>query len=257
MKTDVNRMDSFQDALLDQLLRMAFEYGEEKEIEAVIAEGARSLTQDEEARAKKAYQSARERIEANEAARKRDKRRKAVKRVLPRIIQVAACIVLILGITAPIAIANVPALRAKVVQMLIRIDSERGQADLRFITESAVDYPAGWRGSFFPSTIPEKFRLKSVDSLPNFFEAIYTNEAGAELYFAEMTADAEITAGTGDGILSYGEVNGNQAFITQSTTESYVRIIWSGQDRWFLLDSTALSADELLAIARSVKKTVE
>ena len=257
MKTDVKRMDSFQDALLDQLLRMAFEYGEEKEIEAIISEEARSLTQDEETRAKKAYQTARERIEADEAVRKRDKRRKNVKRVLPRIIQVAACIVLILGITAPIAIANVPALRAKVVQMLISIDSEHGQADLRFITEPEFHYPTQWRGSFFPSVIPEGFQLQSVDSLPNFFEAIYTNEAGAELYFAEMTADAEITAGTGDGILTYDEVNGNRAFITQSTTTSYVRIIWSGQDRWFLLDSTALSVDELLTIARSVKKTVQ
>ena len=54
MKTDVNRMDSFQDALLDQLLRMAFEYGEEKEVEAIISEGARSLTREEEARARKA-----------------------------------------------------------------------------------------------------------------------------------------------------------------------------------------------------------
>ena len=164
---------------------------------------------------------------------------------------------LILGITAPIAIAHVPALRAKVVQMLINVDAERGQADLRFITESAFDYPAGWRGSFFPSAIPEGFQLQSTDSLTNFFEAVYANEAGAELYFAEMTADAEITAGTGDGILTYDEVNGNQAFITQSTTQSYVRIIWSGQDRWFLLDSTGLSVDELLTIARSVKKTVE
>ena len=257
MKTEANRMDSFQDALLDQLLRMAFEYGEEKEIEAIISEEARSLTQDEEAHAKKAYQSAWQRIEADEAARKRDKRRKTVKRVLPRIIQVAACIVLILGITAPIAIANVPALRAKVVQMLISIDSEHGQADLRLITEPEFQYPAQWRGAFFPSLIPSGFQLRSVDSLPNFFEAIYTNEAGAELYFAEMTADAEITAGTGDGILSYDEVGGSQAFITQSATGAYVRIIWSGQDRWFLLDSTALSVDELLTIARSVKKTVE
>ena len=257
MKTAANRMDDFQDALLDQLLRIAFEYSEHKEIEAIISEEVRSLTQDEEARAKKAYLSALERIEANEATRKRDKRRKTVKRVLPRIIQVAACIVLILGITAPIAIANVPALRAKVVQMLISIDAERGQADLRFITEPEFHYPTQWRGSFFPSVIPSGFQLQSVDSLPNFFEAIYTNEAGAELYFAEMTADAEITAGTGDGILTYDVVNGNQAFITQSTTTSYVRIIWSGQDRWFLLDSTALSVDELLTIAHSVKKTVE
>ena len=257
MKTEANRMDSFQDALLDQLLRLAFEYGEEKEIEAMLAEEARALTEDEEARARKAYQSARQRIAAEEAGRKRDRRRKSVRRVLPRIVQVAACIVLILGITAPIAIANVPALRQKVVQMLVSIDAERGQADLRFIAESAFDYPAGWRGSFFPSAIPEGFHLQSVDSLPNFFEAIYTNEAGAELYFAEMTADAEITAGTGDGMLSYDEVNGSQAFITQSAAEPYARIIWSGQDRWFLLDSTALSADELLTIARSVKKTVE
>lgn len=257
MKTEENRMDSFQDALLDQLLRLAFEYGEEKEVEAIIAEGARALTRDEEERAKKAYQSARQRIEADEAARKREKRRKTAGRVLPRLIQVAACIVLILGVTAPIAIAHVPALRARVVQMLVNIDAERGQADLRFVTESAFDYPARWGGSFFPSAIPEGFQLRSVDSLPNFFEAIYADEAGAELYFAEMTADAEITAGTGDGVLSYDEVNGSQAFITQSTTGPYVRIIWSGQDRWFLLDSTALSPDELLAIARSVKKTVE
>ena len=257
MKTEENRMDSFQDALLDQLLHLAFQYGEEKEVEAIIREGARALTQDEEARAKKVYQTALQRIEADEAARKREKRRKAFRRVLPRVVQAAACIVLILGITAPIAIANVPALRARVVQMLVSIDAERGQADLRLITEAAFDYPAGWRGAFFPSAIPEGFRLQSADSLPNFFEAIYTNEVGAELYFAEMTADAEITAGTGDGVLSYDEVNGSQAFITQSTTEAYVRIIWSSQDRWFLLDSTALSVDELLAVARSVKKTVE
>ena len=109
----------------------------------------------------------------------------------------------------------------------------------------------------FPTLIPKEFTLQSVDNLPNFFEALYTNKDGAELYFAEMTADAELTAGTGDGLLSYGAVNGSQAFITQSTTGPYVRIIWSGQDRWFLLDSTALSVDELLAIARSVKQTVQ
>lgn len=256
MKTDNHSMDSMQDALLDQLLRLALAYGEEKEIDAIIAEGERPLTQEEEARAERVYQLARQRIAASEASQKRDKRQMAFRRALPRIIQVAACIVLILGITAPIAIATVPSLRARVVQMLVSIDAERGQADLRLVGDAAFDFPAGWRGSFFPSAIPEEFTLQSVDSLPNFFEALYTNEAGAELYFAEMTADAEITAGTGDAILSYDEVNGSQAFITQSTAEPYVRIIWSGHDRWFLLDSTALSADELLSIARSVKQTV-
>lgn len=257
MKAEVDRMDGFQDAVLDQLLRLAFEYGTEKEIDAILAAGERALTPEEEARARQAYQKARQRITEKEAAQKRAKRQSAFQRVLPRLLQVAACIVLILGISAPIAIATVPSLRAKVVQMLVSIDAERGQADLRLVGESDIDYPAGWRGAFFPALIPKEFTLQSVDNLPNFFEALYTNKDGAELYFAEMTADAEITAGTGDGILSYGEVNGSQAFITQSTTGPYVRIIWSGHDRWFLLDSTALSVDELLAIARSVKQTVQ
>ena len=56
-----------------------------------------------------------------------------MKRMVPRLIEVAACIVLIIGIAAPFAIANVESIRSAVMKMLIRIDWEKGEMQMLVI----------------------------------------------------------------------------------------------------------------------------
>ena len=104
-----------QDAHLDSLISLAYKQKEEEEIQSILEEAdQRQLSEEEEALSKQIYAHFLKKVEAEKRDEKRKNRVARWRKSAMRFVEVAACLVLILGILAPFAVANVASIRAKV-----------------------------------------------------------------------------------------------------------------------------------------------
>lgn len=258
---DVNRLASeLQDEHLDELIYLAYKY-EDILISRHIAndETEEPLTAEEEQLANRVINTAWEKISQEDKAQKFDRMRRMPSFVFHRIIPIAACLILILNIAASVAVASNAYLRSKVMQLLISIDEERGSADLSFVEDDNLSFyvPIEWGGLYFPSDIPNGFRISSSDSWEEvYYEIHYTHPNGAMFSFEELSSGAGSSKGVENGIISYAVINGHTAMVVQSENSSYFEINWSTDDRWLVLQAVGLSYTECLQIAESVKRII-
>ena len=123
--------DEIQEEYLDTIIRLAYKDAEDEEVQALLQEDdeAAATVPPEEKEA--AFRLFLEKLEQEEKQASRQARVVQWKRVLPRIVNVAACIILILGIAAPFAVAHVDAIRVKVMELLIDIQDDHTELSFR------------------------------------------------------------------------------------------------------------------------------
>ncbi len=254
MNKQTNSME-FRNKHLDALLSITFKYKEEeeRELKKILAEAdQRKLTPEEEVFSQEIYAHFIKKIEDEE---KKDSKRSRVdkrRRYILRFIEVAACFVLILGIMAPFALANVDFIRAKVMELLIRIEEDHTDIDFIENEDSSFEVPASWKGSYFPAYIPEGFDLSETS---NFFnEVIFKDTAGRELHFGEYTEDEQISLDSERAELSYERINSMDAFIIEKG--DFRTIVWNNDERYFII-YTNVPRELGLCVAESVQKIIK
>lgn len=241
--------DEIQDEYLDSLIRLAYKNAEALEAQRLMEEddsASDPVPPDDKEAVFQMFLGKMERLEGRE----RPKARFIPwKKVLPRLVNIAACIVVLLGIAAPFAVAYVEPIRIKVMQLLIEIKDDH--TELLFIEDTDAEFyvPEGYTGRYYPTYIPEGFELTDVSVL--FYDTTYQNKAGAKIYYSECTEDDEIDINTEGAILSHATVNGADAFVAEQ--ETYVIITWALEDRYFVIIADT-SLDEALKMARSVRR---
>ncbi|MBR3923305.1 MAG: DUF4367 domain-containing protein, partial [Kiritimatiellae bacterium] len=241
-------IDDTQEEYLDTLVKLAFQQREALEIQKLFDDFEKESFEDE-ALAASAYEQFQKRIAKQSKQKNNRLLAKRNRQIISRIIEVAACLVLVLGIAAPIAIANVESVRVKVMQMLIRIDEGHVSIDLTEDENAAFDVPGNWQGEYFPSYIPEEF---SIESISNRIADIYYKDAnGRNICFSEYTISTSTDLNSENGIITYDDVNGSIALVIE--LDNYVSIVWSDGTKYFILDAE-LPKDEVLQIARSVRR---
>ena len=235
--------DEIQDEYLDSLIRLAYKNAEALEAQRLMEEDDKASepvpADDKDA----VFQMFLEKMERLEGGEQRKARVIPWKKVLPRLGNIAACIVVILGFAAPFAIAYVEPIRIKVMQLLIEIKDDH--TDLIFVENTDAEFyvPEGYMGRYYPTYIPEGFELTDVSVL--FYDTTYQNKAGAKIYYSECTEDDEIDINTEGAILSHATVNGAEAFVAEQ--ETYVIITWALEDRYFVIIADT-SLDEALNV---------
>ena len=160
-------------------------------------------------------------------------RRRRLGHMIPRIVQAAACIVLVLGISAPIAIANVESIRVKVMELLV--DIQEDHAELEMVENNDLDLliPAGWAGGYYPLYIPDGFTVTDVGSL--FASVNFASSDGRNIRFTELTPDDQANIDSEDASLSYTTINGENAFIVGK--DGSITVAWGVDDRYFVLNA--------------------
>lgn len=242
-----------QDAHLDSLISLAYKQNEEEEIQSILEEAdQRQLSEEEEALSKQIYAHFLKKVEAEKRDEKRKNRVARWRKSAMRFVEVAACLVLILGILAPFAVANVASIRAKVMELLIHIEEDHADIDFVENTSLSFDVPANWTGIYFPSYIPEGMVVTEVDGL--FAEIKYVDSNGRELTFEECTQDISVSLDSADADLSYEKIGSRDAFIIDKN--GLLTIVWSTGDRYFIL-STNMSKEEGIAVAESVQRIIK
>jgi len=241
--------DEIQDEYLDNIIRLAYKNAEALEAQEIIAESMTEEAQVPDDQKKAAFQMFLSKMAQQKKQDNREARIHQWKKIVPRIINVAACIVLMLGITVPYAIANVEAIRVRVMQMLI--DYQEGHIDVSLIEDedASFDVPAGYLGEYFPSYLPEGCEIVSVSSLCAAVD--FRTASGGGMYFDENDEGAATSYNTSNAIISATSINGNMATIIDKGNS--VSIIWSNGIYYFNILG-APNVEEAIKMAESVRK---
>lgn len=241
--------DSIQDEHLDLMIRLAYKHADALEAQDIIENDARALTPEEEGACRRAYERFQGKMEAQYRSERRQTNIRRLRKWASRFVVGAACMILIIGIAAPIAIANVEVIRARVLQLLINVQKEYAELSLVEDPDASFDVPAGWEGEYFPSYIPEGYVLEEV--FHPFAMVYYVDGEGNLLSLYECDANTYTNVDSEDAEISYDFVNGDSAMIIEKGRD--ITIIWSNGHKYFILD-TVLSKEESLKIAESVRR---
>lgn len=252
-----------QEARLDAMIKLAFDLDDAETTRRLLESPDPDLTPDEERLADEILTLALSRAEKEQKRSRQHDFARTARKVLPFVINTAACIILLLAMATPIALANSATFRSKVMQLLVEFDHEKGEAYFSFVPDNSTgfDVPDRWMGSYFPSYIPEGFTIYDWD--PDFGEPTieYRNEQQDQVFFHEMDEDWDMMTGTENSTISYVDINGSTGvLITGPAIDDItwaVTIIWQNDANWFHIVTFGLSTDEALQVARSVRRIVK
>ena len=186
-----NRLNfpEIQDAHLDQMIRLAFAQEAALWAQEWMAQSETPETPQEQERAERLLRRMRAQIDREERAARRRSRSVRLRRIVPRVVEIAACVVLAVAVATPFAIANVEFIRSAVMKMLIRIDWDEGVMQMNLVEDegAAFNVPADWPGEYFPSYLPEGLEVTWKSYIPGYPCIEYTSESGERVInFSEM-----------------------------------------------------------------------
>lgn len=246
MGKNQTKYTEIQDRHLDTMIKLAFEYGDALEAQKSAEEGENVPIIDA-AQKNTMWENAIEKYAKMKAQEKKKSRIVQFYRSIPRVVQLVSCLVLALGIAAPITVAKVESIRVKVMELLI--DIQEDHTALQFVDNSAFYVPAEWHGNYYPMKIPDGFVLEEISMLSN--EATFTNENGDHIYYGEYTEDDSIDINSENASCSYATVNGSSAFILERA--DCIILTWNTEDKFFVIIADT-AVDEALNMAQSVRR---
>lgn len=247
MSRNASVSQEIQDEHLDMLIYLAFKMEEEEEIQSLIEEGARELTAEELTHKDLAYAQFLEKFDAQQRKEKREQRIQSVKHTLPKLAEIAACLVLVLVVTTSIAVAHVESFRMLVMNLLIEMQEDHASVRMIESDGSVIEIPAEWKGEYFPTYIPEGYEVYRIHDTVAKID--YINSAGKWICFNEYTSAGELCADIEEADVTYIDIQGSEAMIVEKPDAT--TISWQLGNRYFYL-SCETGKDMAVQIARSV-----
>ena len=238
--------EAIKEAHLDYLLRLAFAYEDQLMAGEADRDSHRAFSAEDESTFSRTYLKIRERITSARKAKRRYQRRTAMKRNIRKGIHIAACAVLLLGVITPFAVAHIEAIRVRVMRLLIDIQEDRTNVSIQEDVSASFNVPTEWKGQYYPSYIPEGYRLTQL--LDNYSIVVYSNANGDEITFEEYNEYDEIVIDSENSYVSYGQVDGNAAFIVEKNN---TKIIWCNGS--FLFSVTASDYSTARKVAEGIE----
>lgn len=248
----------FQEQHLDTMIKLSFDMDDAEEVFELVGSSDPELTLDEQKMTDRILQESFRKIDENIKREKYAMRWVKAKKFMPKIIQAAACLVLILSIALPIAFATSAELRARVMRFIIQFNEEEGEAYILFEEDPSASFsvPEGWQGNHFPSYIPKGFSIHNYDSFFTMIE--YRNDNDSQLYYCEYDEYTQGLTGTDNTETSVIELNGEEAYVIEGTAMDgithTVTIVWSNDTNWFLINAFNIPREEAIKVAESVKR---
>lgn len=248
MPKNVMNYDSIQDEHVDDLIRLAYKQADALETQEILENDVRELTPDEEELCRRAYRSFLQKVDVQKRIEKKQKDIWRWKKRTSRFVSAAACLVLLLGIATPIALAKVEFIRVKVLQLLIDVQEEYTELSLVEDTETSFNVPGDWRGEYYLSYIPEGYALSYID--PVYDEVIYNYNDTMSIEYHECSIGDTVNVDSENANISYDFVHGEVALVIEKDDTV---VTWSNGEKYFIV-KTYLSREETLKIASSLHR---
>lgn len=247
-------MDELQERHLDAMLKLAFDHMDAKEVQLLVDSPDPELTPQEEQMAGEILQLAMAKADIQDKGIKRQNRNALVRKAIPRIIQVAAAVILAFAIATPIAFAASARFRSQVMRLLFEFDSSLGNVTYRLEGDAIVPISdqKEWAGEYFPTYIPEGFSIWGYDPATSMieFRSDVNPERDEHIFFGEFIEDYRdrsisfVDVGNASVQSSDGEIN--SPYIESATG-------WD-EDKWFVVVTFNMKPGEASKIVESVAK---
>ena len=180
--------------------------------------------------------------------------------ILPKIMQIAACLILVAAIGTTVAIAKDASFRSAVMQLLIHIDQEEGVANISFEenSEKSFEVPADWLGEYYPSQIPSDFTVSYMFSDSEAAAVEFKSTDGREIGFDEYSYKVVSSQGIEEADTSEIMINDRLALMVSDDNpdDLFYRITWSNDERWFMLTTVHMTKEETIELVKSVRKII-
>lgn len=260
MKQNID-MTAMQEQHLDMMIKLAFDMEDAEEVQRILDEPDPELSVEDEAFTNVIFSNA---LDLSEKQCKKERRLRYaanVRRIFPRLAEVAACLILVAAIAAPVALASSATFRAKVMQLLMEMDSEKGEAYFRFVEDETAAFwvPEGWMGTYYPSYIPQGFAVYDFD--PFYTTIEYRNAEGNQILYDEYGENTDLLAGTENSTVSTITINGHSGYIIDGVAidgiTHAVTIVWQNESKWFSVTGSGISANEAITVAASIKEIIK
>lgn len=249
---DERILEVLKDEHVDLMIRLAFELEAYQTVKQLECDGEKSFTKEEERITEQALFAAYEKLRQQELRESRNQRMERHRHRLMRVIEILACAVLVVGISAPVALANFETLRQRLVEFLISFDSINEQTVVFPFGEVAV--PDEWEGEYFPTYLPEGTGVTETSAAGR-ARICFSTIDGAMIVFVENNDDCSINTGAENEIVTMTNVNGYEARVSEFfENEHIIRIMWNNDERWFVLETVNVDFDTAQTIAESVRK---
>lgn len=238
-------MDALAERHLDEMLALAFE-----------ARAGESPSGDAEAEAVCARAWAR--FGEALARRRREARRARRRAALGRGLRAAACLVLAVGVAAPIAVATNADVRSRVLRLVMRFAPEYAELELAEDVGAAFTVPGDWTGTWYPSWVPERFGGPEINGvIPS---VRFVSADGREwLEFMECDENTTMNLDTEKADVEWANVEGRTVMVVSKGFN--LDAVWSTDDRYLLAFLTSLDGTpdegELLRIVAGVRRVME
>lgn len=176
--------------------------------------------------------------------------RRAAGRALPILARAAAVLLMIFAVGMPVAIAAVPPVRARVMELMFEMEREYTRVTLREKAGGAAEVPEGWTGLYYPSFVPQGYEAEEVRSASAMHDALYLREDGSRLFFTELGSFVSSRVDTENAQTSFVMVAGRPGMLI--VKEGRISVVWSENDRYFSIFADNLSSETVMEMAESV-----
>lgn len=254
MKTEQKKRE---EQYLDALIRLSVDLEKAEQLQSKITGEEDAPVAQEQVHA--AWTKAMQKREAEKKQRWEGCRRTAGW-LMKGMARVAACILAVIVVGVPIAVASSATVRGRLLQMLIEIDEKQEEIRFHFVKEKQENavVPEGWIGEYYPTVVPAGMKVVRVGENSPFVEYESENDSRIRWGFTEMDEYTGLTMGTKGATVYEGEINGCPAYIVDEYSEisdtREITIVWSDDDMGFLVYGSGLEMEEIKKIAESVKK---
>lgn len=254
MNDQINQQP-LQDQHLDMMIRLAILKDEEEITQRFLDEPDPVLSEEDKAIADRAFLRAINVGEEQVKKEKHDQRIQMIRNIMPKVVQVAACLIIMIGLAVPVALATSAGFRSSVMQLLMQFDNDEGVVNFSFTEDKdAVFYvPEGYIGEYYPSYIPDGFVVEYVGTIMPDVRMVRGEQV---IDFFEGDENTEGTNGIEGAEVEIITINGRDAYLIEGTglSSNAVNIIYAVDDKWFDITTRNLDKSEAIRIAESIKK---
>jgi len=156
----------------------------------------------------------------------------------------AAALVLVLSLGISTVVASSDTLRAAVFDLVFTRQATHTEIQLVENTQKAFEVPAEWKGRYYPSFIPEGYKMVKIDSEEGTTSTIsLINKDGHLMHFSENTLDTYTNIDTENANVKNVLIRGYKSLM--SIKNGRVILVWSADERYFILN---IAGDENAAI---------
>lgn len=156
----------------------------------------------------------------------------------------AAALVLVLSLGISTVVASSDTLRAAVFDLVFTRQATHTEIQLVENTQKSFEVPAEWKGRYYPSFIPEGYKMVKIDSEEGTSSTIsLINKDGHLMHFSENTLDTYTNIDTENANVKNVLIRGYKSLM--SIKNGRVILVWSADERYFILN---IAGDENAAI---------